>query len=770
MENVYVVGSYALINAILAVLVLLRSSQRTPVRFYTASVSLMLVFGTIGLLLGHPALRAYDPLLAAGAVILYALFPFFFLHFVVVLLGRDLVLISRRLLRGIYVAGTVSLAAVAMGYLPTPLTSSSTMALSGHVFYVTWMSVLFSIGVAMLYSSISGFRERVLRPDIMLIGFAFLIFVLPGSVTQSTIRHIFRPDLQYYFSSATVGLVVAIYLIFRHKIVVNSPYTSLQSALCAMNDVLLKTDEDFRIELARGDVLSRFGYTQQELVGRNLRDLVEGHEYLDNYCVFAWRGKMRECFFDSAVTTKSGSTVEMNFSLAPVYAHDAIVGFVAVGRDITDRLRAEQQIRQLNERLEERVDARTRELRAANKQLMRTLDERNTLERQLHEAQKMESIGVLAGGIAHDFNNILSIVMAHASVLRRKKIENPAVSTSIDAIRQAVQRGTGVVRQLLTFARKTEVKREPVNPNDVVRELAAMIRETFPRTITVSLKLEEDLPWITADRNQLHQTLLNLFINARDAMAETGTLTVETRVVPGTAMQEKFPDSEKSRRVVICVSDTGSGMDEATRARIFEPFFSTKEYGKGTGLGLAVVYGIVKAHEGFINVHSTPGIGTSFELYFPVDERVEHMAAAEAIPEGVAAPGRETLLVVEDETTLREVAARSLRENGYRVFTAADGIEALEQFNEHCDDILLVITDIGLPRMSGFDAIRKMRELNPDIRIIVTTGYLDPKARERASKANIQRLVDKPYEIEEILNSVREVIDEKPYSLKPSLS
>jgi len=272
-----------------------------------------------------------------------------------------------------------------------------------------------------------------------------------------------------------------------------------------------------------------------------------------------------------------------------------------------------------------------------------------SLESQLQQAQKLESIGTLASGIAHDFNNILGIIMGHASLLDRLRDNVKSYSESVSAIMKAAKRGASLVKQLMLFARKTEPLLEPVSVNDIASEITKLLQETFPKTIKFSMFLQKDLPIITADASQIHQVLLNLLVNARDAMPKGGALSISTEAVDGDAVSVRFGKATARRYVKLEVADTGIGMDELTRQKVFEPFFTTKGPSKGTGLGLAVVFGIVSHHNGFIEVKSESGKGTSFFLYFPIPERgAEEEQAAKKIVDEKIAGGTETILLIED--------------------------------------------------------------------------------------------------------------------------
>jgi PAS domain S-box-containing protein len=400
---------------------------------------------------------------------------------------------------------------------------------------------------------------------------------------------------------------------------------------------------------------------------------------------------------------------------------------------------------------------------------LRDVTERTKLQEQVRQMQKLDSIGRLAGGVAHDFNNLLNIISAHVAVLVREEASADKRSESSRSIERAVERGTAVVRQLLTFAKKTEVSFEPADANEVVREVVLMLQETFPKPIKVQMKLTDRLPQLHADANQLHQALLNLAVNARDAMPSGGVLTLGTDVVTGETLRAKFPEATGRRYVELCVADTGDGMDGETRRRIFEPFFTTKG-AKGQGLGLAVVYGIVNAHRGWIDLETEKGRGTTFRLYIEVPEgdvpdasrtpgrkarrKDSRLVTAAAKSESV----RRTLLVVEDEEMLLNPVRDMLEENGYEVLTAADGNEAVRRHAENAGRIDLVLLDLGLPRLGGWQAFLKMREADPDLRCIVASGNLDADQRAAMKAEGVETTVRKPYSGSQILQAVQSAL------------
>jgi len=383
---------------------------------------------------------------------------------------------------------------------------------------------------------------------------------------------------------------------------------------------------------------------------------------------------------------------------------------------------------------------------------------RKSLENQLIQAQKLESLGTLASGIAHDFNNILGIVMGYSNLVGRQISEPENMNLSLGAIVKACLRGAALVNQLLTFARKAEPELTLVKLNDSVVEISQLLSETIAKTIVINLDLDQGLPSISADATQIHQVLLNLCVNARDAMPNGGTITMDTRLEQCDAVRVKFPNAAAPQYVALRVRDTGVGMDERTRNRIFEPFFTTKEIGKGTGLGLSVVFGILTSHKGYVAVESEPGKGTTFCLYFPVPELLEMEQAKTEIQNQIRG-GKETILVVEDEEPLRKLLNTFLRSGGYTVLSAADGREAVDLYDKNHRNIKLVLADYGLPRLGGYDVFKKMKSENPGVKFILASGYLEPQMKSDFLKEGVKYFLQKPYSEAHVLRTVRSVLD-----------
>ena len=382
---------------------------------------------------------------------------------------------------------------------------------------------------------------------------------------------------------------------------------------------------------------------------------------------------------------------------------------------------------------------------------------RKRLEQQLIQAQKMEGLGILAGGIAHDFNNILAIILGYTSRLEEWKKHPEHMPEAIKVIRDAVARGASLVQQLLTSARQTEARFTPLDLNVLTQELERMLAATFPKTINFLLELQPGLPLAKADRSQIHQVVLNLCVNARDAMPNEGTITLATGVASGEELRESFGGANAERYVFVRVTDTGTGISERVKPHIFEPFYTTKERGKGTGLGLSVVYGVVHNHRGFVQVDSEPGHGTTFKVYLPLAGAAEP-SSSEGHKNGSDRDPARTVMLVEDEEMLRELGVMLLESDGYRVLAAKDGIEAVEMFEAHADEIGLVVCDLGLPRLGGRDVFLRMKEIKPSVRAIVASGYLEPNMRTEILRAGVIDTVQKPYDFRELIERIRSII------------
>jgi signal transduction histidine kinase len=402
------------------------------------------------------------------------------------------------------------------------------------------------------------------------------------------------------------------------------------------------------------------------------------------------------------------------------------------------------------------VEERTGELRDANEQLKAEMAQRKEAEAHLLRAQRLESIGTLASGIAHDLNNMLSPIIMSSDLLR---INLPEGSQElVTMIESCAARAAGVVKQVLTFARGVEGERLPLQPKDLLREMETIIAETFPRLIAVERHIPSDLPLIEGDATQLHQVLLNLCVNARDAMPAGGTLRIEADEF---SVDEHYatmtPGARVGRYVRLRVSDTGSGIPKHLIEKIFDPFFTTKPLGKGTGLGLSTVIGIVKSHEGFLDVRSEPGKGTTFEIYLPTAlDGASNIVLGEETPH--PSGHGELILVVDDESTVRNVTQSVLAQNGYRTLVASNGAEALTIFARETGHIDAVLTDVMMPLVDGVALCRALKKMDPAIRIVASTGSGEESRLQELRSLNIGGVLGKPFTSHCLLTAIDEVL------------
>jgi PAS domain S-box-containing protein len=390
----------------------------------------------------------------------------------------------------------------------------------------------------------------------------------------------------------------------------------------------------------------------------------------------------------------------------------------------------------------------------------RDVTESKQLESQLQQAQKMESIATLAAGIAHDFNNVLTIAGGYTELLLADKQPGSPGYEELQAISHASRRGSDLVKRILTFSRKVEIDRRPVNLNEEVEHARKLLYRTIPKMIEIVVKQDPDLEKVVIDPGQLEQAVLNLAVNAQHAMPDGGSLTLMTQNV---ALDEEFCRSrigaQPGRYVVLNVSDTGSGIQPENLPHIFEPFFSTKKKEEGTGLGLAMVYGIVKANGGFTDCESELGKGTTFRLYFPAvqDEIEEDMYKSQEMP----AFGSEVVLLVDDEEQIRHLGERILTTGGYSVLTADSGEAGLRVWHENRDRISLVILDLIMPGMGGRKFLEELRAVDPGGKFIVASGFTVDDETRQVMKEKANDFVAKPFKMKELLQTVRKVLDRK---------
>jgi len=500
------------------------------------------------------------------------------------------------------------------------------------------------------------------------------------------------------------------------------PNHMLDSLIMASPQPIIAVDNNRMVTVWNPAAERTFGWPAKEVLGGRV-PFVSDQNQRESSDIFNERALSGEKFRNLQMrrTRRDGTPVDLLVSTATTRdKHGHVDGFVSVAMDIT---------------------------------------EHKKLEQQLFRAQRLESLGTLASGIAHDLNNVLAPI-AMSLELFRVKFPDRNAAQMLDSLDSCVHRGADLIRQILTFARGVQGDRVPVQTRHLLLDTEKVLMQTFPKSIDITSRLQSDLWAVNADVTQLHQVLMNLCVNARDAMPDGGNLTITAQ---NAMLDEKFveanPGMSAGPHVSVEVSDTGHGISPEIRDKIFEPFFTTKEVGRGTGLGLSTVSAIVRNHGGVINVSSEVGVGTSFKILFPALPGLESVGAADA---NVALPGgrSEVILVVDDEAAVRDITKLTLENHGYHVLVASDGAEGVAVYAQHKDAIKLVISDQDMPVMNGAAMIRSLERINPKVRVISASGLAaNGKANPLpAPSSGLRVLLTKPFTAEELLRTVHDML------------
>ncbi|MCB1956492.1 MAG: PAS domain S-box protein [Rhodocyclaceae bacterium] len=537
--------------------------------------------------------------------------------------------------------------------------------------------------------------------------------------------------------------------------------------LDAAPDAMVVVGPDGLIQLVNSQAEDLFDYAREELVGQPVEVLVPetmraGHE--DHRRDFGNTPSVRPMGATLQLfgRRKSGRMVPVEISLSPI---DSPAGPIVVAaiRDSTERTMQQTALRNARDGLEQRVKERTAELERANNALQCEMADRQRAERALHQAQKMEAVGQLTGGVAHDFNNLLTVVMGNLNILAQHLKGDEFSSELIRAAMKAVQRGANLNRTLLAFSRRQRLSPVALSLRDLVEGMADMLRRTLGETVRIDIHHEHDLSPALADPAQLEAALLNLAVNARDAMPEGGVLTIETAAA---ILDEHYAalevDVTPGHYLMLAVSDNGTGMPPEVVARAFEPFFTTKETGKGSGLGLAMVYGFVKQSGGHVKIYSEPGVGTTIKLFLPEVAGRPRLEEAKSAAERQQERGTEKILVVEDEPDVRALACRVLASLGYQVMDAPDGRQGLALLEQH-PDVRLLFTDVVLPGgLNGPALAERALRFRPELKVLYTSGYTGNAIQQLDAIESEVRLITKPYTIDELAEQVRAALDGTP--------
>lgn len=487
-------------------------------------------------------------------------------------------------------------------------------------------------------------------------------------------------------------------------------------------DSIIITSADGTIQYVNASFERITGYLRNEVIGRNLRFLQSGQHDEQLYKAI-WATIMRGEVWSGHIFNrkKDGTTYDEKMTVSPIRDDfGRIIHYVAVKRDVTHEFR---------------------------------------LEKQLRQAQKMEAIGTLAGGVAHDFNNILAAIIGYVELAQFDIKAHSSVGETLDKVLKASLRAKDLVKQILTFSRHTEFEMKPVQIGLISKEVLKLLRATLPATIEIRQNIESESTSILADPTQIHQLLMNLCTNAKHAMEESGGVleirTENIKLYPEN--KSDYPELMSGHYLKLTVSDNGDGMDRDTLERLFDPFFTTKGPAKGTGMGLAVVHGIVKRHKGATSVESQPGRGSSFSVVLPrTDIKIPRVIA----PSKSFPKGNEMILFVDDEESLVDLGKHFLERLGYQAVCVTDPIKALEIFSRQPDSFDLVITDMTMPKMTGISLARKILEIRPNIPIILSTGFSEQiSVDNRVSEIGIKAQLMKPVSLKDLAEAIRKVLD-----------
>ena len=516
--------------------------------------------------------------------------------------------------------------------------------------------------------------------------------------------------------------------------------------LHSLPDAVFTTDRQMRINYFNLAASALTGFSPQEAVGMYCRDVLKV-DLCETQCPIKRALDANQNIFnvETTIQTDSGDifTILINASLLTASSGE-VAGYMHIFRDISPlkKIMLDLEISRNN-------------LAEKNLKLDTALKELKSTQEQLLQAQKMESMGTLAGGIAHDFNNILTGILGYASLLKIKVDRTNPIYDDLNTIEQSAIKASKLTQQLLTFSRSGSYQTQAINVNETIKATLDILKRTIPKKIQIQTSFATDLWTIEADPSQIEQVLLNLCINARDAMPDGGTLAVTTRNFD--CSDDLRGKHTANQYVQISIADTGEGIPKNIQNKIFDPFFTTKDANKGTGLGLAVAYGVIKKHRGDIEIHSSPGKGTTFDIFLPISDKENKKAIHET--EAKLRGGSETILVVDDEQVIRKLGKEILETQGYVVLTAANGLEAIDIYKQEQKKINLVILDIMMPEMDGIEAYKSLRDINPSLKILIASAYSSKNYDYENFHIKAEEFIQKPFKIQQLSRKVRYILD-----------
>ncbi len=584
----------------------------------------------------------------------------------------------------------------------------------------------------------TSLMDSMVATGIGLAGFywvceSFMYFFLEPQA--NFIQHVLGPDI---FQTWTRVLVLCLFLIFGSHVqytvnkrkaaddALRESQEKYRTILESIEEGCFETDIDGNLTFFSNPFLKTLGYSRDELRGRNTSQYTspDTAEKMNRITERLKETGKPENVADYDVIRKDGSNVSLELSVSLLKDQDGLpMGYRGILRDVSERKKTEE--------------------------------ENHKLETQLQQAQKMESIGTLAGGIAHDFNNILMGIQGNASLMLLKIDSEHPNHEKIKNIEKYVQNGTALTKQLLGFARRGKYLIKATDLNEIIDKSSSLFART-KKEIRIHTDLYEDLWTAEVDRGQIDQVLLNLYVNAWQAMSNGGDLYLQTENVILDRSYVKPYKVEPGRYAKISVSDTGVGIDKETQERIFEPFFTTKEMGRGTGLGLASVYGIIKSHGGYINVYSEKERGTIFTIYLPASAK-EVLIEEEGSP-AMLIKGTGTILLIDDEKMILDVGLELLEELGYTVLSAMSGQEAIDVFQKDEDNIDLVIMDMIMPGMGGGETFDRLKEINPEVKVLLSSGYSINGQATKIIRRGCDGFIQKPFNMNQLAEKIQKIL------------
>ncbi len=660
-----------------------------------------------------------------------------------------------------------------LGWIQGNLTSLPFSSASSLFFYFTWAGTC--LAMVPLFTREKWHTHRIQTRFFFggfLVSVLFLFYTLLCQVSR-------RQGLDINWLPLPIGFIIVIILgtvsfaLWRQGRIALVPISVADRIVSAMDDMLLLVNPDKTIA-SFNDVAPRMLKYPPEALDRmpviKLFEKGGAPEWLEDET--ATRSSAPK-YLDTYVSTQAGRRIPVSlYSAVLLNDKKHLLGYLLIARDIEERKRTEQELQVYKNRLEQLVQKRSEELTASIERLKGQInervkaeekreflkEERASLEEQLFHAQKMESIGRLAGGVAHDFNNLLFVINTYSESFLKTMTENHPLFSDFQEIYHAATRATSLTQQLLAFSKKQIASPKLINPNKAIADLTKMIRRIIGDDVTLEVVPLEDSGRIAIDPGQFDQMLVNLAVNARDAMPDGGRIVIEVKRADVSVVERlERMDSPSADYLSIAFSDEGIGMDEETLAKIFDPFFTTKAPGKGTGLGLSMIYGIVKQNHGVLEVSSKVDEGTTFTFYFPRHEPLLDIES-EAM-DFITHRGEETILLVEDEPQVRKLAARLLEQLGYHVIEASGAGEAMLAIHERHCDVDLLFTDIVMPGVSGRQLSNMLHQAYPTLKVLYMSGYHEEIESSMVRAPEEAPFLAKPFSFRELSSKIREILD-----------